>query len=159
MKVTRTIIKEGSKSINEYDQAKAMLNFLREDFNQQDTGGNVFTPTINTNEKDDAITLRGSELKAEEDAFGEHVTQDVVFDKESFKIYPNDYNVTWSGRMGRGIEWRLSKNDDVVIKANNVSLEDRDMEMIENLKKYSDNWADEWAKKLRTDYKTRDDQF
>jgi len=149
--------------LTEYDQTKSMLKTLNEDLGQQDTMGAVSTPDANS-QKEDAITLSGAELKSEEDAFGEHVTQDVIFDvnedgSSTFKIYPHDNNVVWTGQMGKGIKWRLSKNDDVVIKADNLELEDRDMEMVYNLKKYANNWSDEWAKKLRTDYKPRRDGY
>jgi len=149
--------------ITEHDQTKNMLRILNEDMSQQETMGVVSTPDADS-QKDDVISLSGAELKAEEDAFGEHVTQDVVFGRNengssSFKIYPHDNNVVWTGKMGKGIEWRLSKNDDVIIKANNLELEDRDMEMVANLKKYANNWSDEWAKKLRTDYKPKRDEF
>tara|TARA_R110000868_G_scaffold176916_3_gene414956 strand:+ start:34157 stop:34717 length:561 start_codon:yes stop_codon:yes gene_type:complete len=148
--------------LNEHDQTKLMLKVLNEDMTTQPTEA-APTPPVSS-EQEDVITLSGNELVAEEDLFGEHVSQDFKTDVDDngaplFKIYPSDNNVVWSGVMGKGIKWRLSKNDDVVIRAENLELEDRDMEMIENLKKYSANWSDEWAKKLRTDYKPKRNEF
>lgn len=151
--------------LTEHDQTKNMLKVLNEDMGQQGDMGAISTPDTEGRD-DDVITLTGSELKNEEDAFGEHVTQDFKTDlnpeqphEPMFKIYPEDNNVVWSGIMGKGIKWTLSKNDDAVIKAENLELEDRDMEMVQDLKKYATNWADEWAKKLRTDYKPKKNEF
>jgi len=156
---------ETENALNEHDQTKTMLKVLNEDMGQQETMSNVSIPQGGAG-KDDVITLSGSELLAEENLFGEHVTQDFKTDlnpeqphEPMFKIYPEDNNVVWSGIMGKGINWTLSKNDDAVIKAENLELEDRDMEMVQDLKKYASNWADEWAKKLRTDYKPKRNEF
>ena len=59
--------------LTEHDQTKNMLKVLNEDIGGQKMAGAISTP--DTGSGDDVITLTGAELKNEEDAFGEHVTQ------------------------------------------------------------------------------------
>lgn len=127
--------------LNEHDVTKMMLSKINESKRvvEQDN------PT-QTSEN----TLSGPELKAEQDKFVQAVTPRVTFNE--FKIYPEDNNVFWSGEFDNGISWQMSKEDELVINADNTVIDDEELELINKLKKYREVWVDEWSEKLRTEY-------
>jgi hypothetical protein len=133
--------KMGQLLTNEHDITKMMLNKINESKRgsikeQQETGAET--------------TLVGPEAKAEQDKFVQAVTPRVEFNE--MIVYPSDNNVFWSGKFDNGITWQMSKNDDLVIDAENVTIDDEELELINKLKKYREVWVDEWSEKLRTEY-------
>jgi hypothetical protein len=128
--------------INEHDITKMMLNKINESklVKEQESD--------NTQMSDN--TLTGSELKAQEDKFVQVVSPRVTFNE--LKVYPDDNNVFWSGEFDNGMSWQMSKNDELVIDAENVTIDDEELELINKLKKYREVWVDEWSEKLRTEY-------
>lgn len=135
-------MKKGNE-LNEHDITKTMLYKIR-DINKG----------LLKEESNDTIELTGADRKAEEDKFADIVTQRVKFDK--FFIYPYANNVTFSGVFDGGIKWEMSKNDGLYFDANNVQMDDATQEILDLLKKYYENWVDEWSSKLRTDYKVKE---
>ena len=130
--------------ISEYDITKMMINKINESkLIKEDLGGVENTETSNN-------TVTGSELKAQEDKFVQVVTPRVTFNE--LKVYPEDNDVFWSGEFDNGISWQMSKNDDLVINADNTTIDDEELELINKLKKYREVWVDEWSEKLRTEY-------
>ena len=130
--------------INEYDITKMMLNKLNESKRS----------SIKEQQEDESeITLIGPEAKAEQDKFVQAVSPRVEFNE--MIVYPSDNNVFWSGKFDNGIGWQMSKNDDLVIDAENISIDDEELELVNKLKKYREVWVDEWSEKLRTEYNKR----
>jgi hypothetical protein len=130
----------GQLLTNEHDITKMMLNKI----NESKRG------PIKEQQEADEITLVGPEAKAEQDKFVQVVTPRVEFNE--MIVYPSDNNVFWSGKFDNGISWQMSKNDDLVIDAENVTIDDEELELINKLKKYREIWVDEWSEKLRTEY-------
>lgn len=128
--------------INEHDITKMMLNKINESKLVKEQEGENVEMSDNT--------LTGSELKAQEDKFVQVVSPRVTFNE--LKVYPDDNNVFWSGEFDSGISWQMSKNDELVIDADNVTIDDEELEMINKLKKYREVWVDEWSEKLRSEY-------
>ncbi len=132
--------KMGQLLTNEHDITKMMLNKI----NESKRG------PIREQQEADETTLVGPEAKAEQDKFVQAVTPRVEFNE--MIVYPSDNNVFWSGKFDNGISWQMSKNDDLVIDAENVTIDDEELELINKLKKYREVWVDEWSEKLRTEY-------
>jgi len=134
-----------TNNLNEHDITKNMLYIIR-DLNKK--------PLLKE-ESNDTIILNGADLKAEENKFTEIVTPRVKFGK--FFIYPYATNVVFSGEFDGGIKWQMSKNDGLYFDAKNIQMDDETQEILERLKKYYENWVDEWSTKLRTDYKVKEE--
>lgn len=128
--------------INEHDITKMMLNKINESKLVKEQEGENVEMSDNT--------LTGADLKAQEDKFVQVVSPRVTFNE--LKVYPDDNNVFWSGEFDNGIAWQMSKNDELVIDADNVTIDDEELEMINKLKKYREVWVDEWSEKLRSEY-------
>jgi len=131
--------------INEQDVTKKMLSTIRrntlinEDFNSNNT---------------DEEELTSNELSEEQKNFRDTVSPRVDF--TGFKVYPKNKNVVFSGKFENlgGLEWEFTLEDSngLYITANNVPFSDDVINTIKKLKGYYDNWADEWAQKLATEY-------
>ena len=128
--------------INEHDITKMMLNKINESKLVKEQEGENVEMSDNT--------LTGADLKAQEDKFVQVVSPRVTFNE--LKVYPDDNNVFWSGEFDNGISWQMSKNDELVIDAENVTIDDEELELINKLKKYREVWVVEWSEKLRTEY-------
>ena len=131
--------------INEHDITKMMIEKINESklIREQEE--------VQDMDNKKSITITGSELKNEENRFTEYMgTNRVEFNE--LNLYPAENDAVWSGKFNNGIEWQISVNDDMVINTQGTPIDDPEMELIEKLKKYSSVWAEEWAKKLRTDY-------
>lgn len=105
----------------------------------------------NTNDEEE---LSSSELSEEQKNFRDAVSPRVDF--TGFKVYPKTKNVVFSGKfenMG-GLEWQFTLEDanGLYITANNVPFSNDSIDTIKKLKGYYDNWADDWAQKLATEY-------
>ena len=130
------------KRLNEHDMTKKMLGTLRSNINE------------NFNQNNEEEELTSSELTEEYKNFRDTVSPRVDF--TGFKIYPKTKNVVFSGKfenMG-GLEWQftLEDADGLYITANNVPISDDAITTLKKLKGYYDNWADDWAQKLATEY-------
>jgi len=129
--------------LNEHDITKKMLGTIRKP---------ILTEAFNQNNDEEELT--SSELSEEQSGFRSAVSPRVDF--TSFKVYPNTKNVVFSGKfenMG-GLEWQftLEDADGLYITAENVPISDDAIITLKKLKGYYDNWADDWAQKLATEY-------
>lgn len=130
--------------LDEQDITKKMLSTIREK-----------SLIIESNNSDaDEEELTSAELSEQQANFRDTVSPRVNF--TGFKIYPKNKNVVFSGNfenMG-GLEWEFTLEDTngLYITANNVPFSDDTIDMIKKLKGFYDNWADEWAQKLATEY-------
>lgn len=133
--------------INEYDITKMMIQKINESklIREQEE-------TIDNTQSPDGQTIEGSNLQDEIKRFTDYLGTNRV-DFNELNIYPKENNAVWSGKFTNGIEWQISVNDDLVLNTQGTPIDDPEMELIEKLKKYSSVWAEDWAKKLRTDYK------
>lgn len=106
-------------------------------------------------EDSDTIEPNQEEMNAEYQKFGEVVNPRVQF--TTFKIYPEANNVILGGKFQgmSGLEWQFSLEDEdgLYITVNNLQVDDSVISTMQKLKGYYDNWADEWSKKLATEYK------
>jgi|TARA_R110000851_G_scaffold251971_4_gene404481 hypothetical protein len=130
--------------INEHDITRGMLKTIRQDrfINE------------NLDSTSDEEELTSAELSEQQTNFRKTVSPRVEF--TGFKVYPKSKNVVFSGKfenMG-GLEWEFTLEDThgLYISANNVPFSDDTIETIKKLKGFYDNWADEWAEKLATEY-------
>jgi len=130
------------ENLKEQDITKKMLSTIR-------------SRSINENiSNNDQEELSPAELSEEQTNFRNTVSPRVDF--TGFKIYPKNKNVVFSGKfenMG-GLEWEFTLEDTngLYITANNVPFSDDTIDMVKKLKGFYDNWADEWAQKLATEY-------
>lgn len=133
--------------INEYDITKMMIQKINESklIREQEEA-------IDDTSSSDGQTIEGSNLQDEIKRFTDYLGTNRV-DFNELNIYPKENNAVWSGKFTNGIEWQISVNDDLVLNTQGTPIDDPEMELIEKLKKYSSVWAEDWAKKLRTDYK------
>lgn len=158
--------------INEHDITKKMINTIKgretknsisngENLNEDDVSRSMLK-TIRENSlygkdnNDDTIQLSGDELKEEQDKFRELVgTNRVEF--TIFNIYPEANNVIFGGKFqnidGLGFQLSLEGGDGIYVTANNIKLTDEALTILQKLRAFYVDWADEWAKKLATEYK------
>ena len=131
--------------ISEHNITKQMLSTIRKKA--------TLNENFNSNSGDEE-ELTSSELSEEQKNFRDTVSPRVDF--TGFKVYPKNKNVVFSGRFENlgGLEWEFTLEDanGLYITANNVPFSDDVIDTIKKLKGYYDNWADEWAQKLATEY-------
>jgi hypothetical protein len=129
-------------NLSEREIAKKMMLIINED-------------TSSTDEEE----LSPAELSEEQEAFRSTVSPRVEF--TGFKVYPKNKNVVFSGKFQNmdGLEWQLTLEDadGLYITANSVQITDDSIGILKKLKGFYDNWADEWAKKLATEYNRNSD--
>lgn len=130
--------------LDEQDITKKMLSTIRK--------RTLINEANNSNSDEEELT--SAELSEQQANFRDTVSPRVDF--TGFKVYPKNKNVVFSGKfenMG-GLEWEFTLEDTngLYITANNVPFSDDTIEMIKKLKGFYDNWADEWAQKLATEY-------
>jgi hypothetical protein len=139
--------------INEHDMTKKMMGVIRGELLKENTsneGDDVITPAENDNEY-------VSELKK----FGDTIDPRVQITK--FKIYPNDKNVEFEGRLDIGINFFMSIKalklsisiTDENGKAQRIYVDELIISTLQKLDGYYKNWSNEWAKKLQTEYKPK----
>ena len=137
-------------NLNEHDMTKNMLKTMRETVKYQ----NKSAINESSNQNNDEEELSAAELSEEQAAFRNTVSPRVDF--TGFKVYPSTKNVIFSGKfenMG-GLEWQftLEDADGLYISGDNVPMSNDAITTIKKLKGYYDNWADDWAQKLATEY-------
>ena len=134
-------------NLNEREITKSMLSVMR-----------LNTITENTSNSSDEEELSSAELSEEQKNFRDTVSPRVDF--TGFKVYPKSKNVVFSGKFDNmgGLEWQftLEDADGLYITTNNVPFNNDTIDTIKKLKGYYDNWADEWAQKLATEYNRGD---
>jgi hypothetical protein len=147
------------ENLNERDITKQMISTINNsriltenDYHQADT--------VADTDSSDEEELSAAELSEEQTNFRDTVSPRVDF--TGFKVYPKNKNVVFSGKfenMG-GLEWEFTLEDanGLYITANNVPFSDDTIETIKKLKGFYDNWADEWAQKLATEYNRTSDE-
>lgn len=135
--------------INEHDMTKKMMDIIRgTSLRESNEGGDVITPS----ENDSTYT---EEVKK----FGDTIDPRVQITK--FKIYPNDRNVEFEGRLDSGINFFMSIKamklsisiTDTQGNAQRIYVDELIISTIQKLDGYYKNWSNEWAKKLQTEYK------
>jgi len=137
------------ENLNEHDITRNMLNTIRR---KPMISEGVINENLNQNNDEEDLT--SSELSEEQAGFRDAVSPRVDF--TGFKVYPNTKNVVFSGKfenMGE-LEWQftLEDADGLYISAENVPISDDAITTLKKLKGYYDNWADDWAQKLATEY-------
>ena len=142
--------KQTMEHLNEHDITKNMFKAMREMVKDK----NKSVLNENTNQSNDEEELTSAELSEEQASFRDTVSPRVDF--TGFKVYPNTKNVIFSGKftnMG-GLEWQftLEDADGLYISGDNVPMTDGAIDTIKKLKGYYENWADDWAQKLATEY-------
>jgi len=138
------------ENLNEHDITTNMFKIMRETAKYQ----NKSVLNENFNQNNDEEDLSAAELSEEQKSFRDTVSPRVDF--TGFKVYPNTKNVIFSGKfenMG-GLEWQftLEDADGLYISGDNVPMSNDAITTIKKLKGYYDNWADDWAQKLATEY-------
>jgi len=120
--------------INEHDITKMMLNKINE------------SKLV----KESDYKLTDDALKDQEDKFREVVSPMVTFNNlnVSLKDKDKDNYFFWSGEFDNGISWQMSKNDGLVISADNVTIDDEELEILKKLKNYRGDWIKELSEKL-----------
>lgn len=135
--------------VNEHDMTKMMVNVLRNGLiTEAEEGSDVITPATN----DPAYN---EEVKKMMDAV------DPRLQILKFKIYPNDRNVQFEGRLDSGINFFMSTKamklsisiTDDKGEAMKVYLDSELIQTIQKLNGYYENWVREWAQKLAVEYK------
>jgi len=138
------------ENLSEHDITKNMFKTMRGVIEYK----NKSSLNESFNQNNDEEDLTSAELSEEQSGFRDAVSPRVDF--TGFKVYPNTKNVVFSGKfenMG-GLEWQftLEDADGLYISAENVPISDDAIITLKKLKGYYDNWADDWAKKLATEY-------
>lgn len=103
---------------------------------------------------EDVVELNASEMKEEKDKFRDSVDSRVEF--YSFKIYPKSKNAVFSGSFAGlgGMHWQftLEEKTGIYLSVDNLQLDDDTFEVLEKLKGYYENWAEEWSEKVVEEY-------
>lgn len=138
--------------INEHDLTKKMINDIRSKkfLLEAEEGNDVITPAENSDV-----------YKSELQKIGDTVDKRVQITK--FKIYPKDRDVQVDGRFDQGINFYFSTKAgkpsiSMTDEAGNVRqmfVDDDIVEIINKLSGYYENWSEEWAEKLNTEYKAK----
>jgi len=136
--------------INEHDMTKKMMEIIRgTSLRESNEGSDVITPSEND-----------STYSEEVKKFGDTIDPRVQITK--FKIYPNDRNVEFEGRLDSGINFFMSIKamklsisiTDTQGSAQRIYVDEFIISTIQKLDGYYKNWSNEWAKKLQTEYKS-----
>lgn len=135
--------------INEHEHTKKMMDIIRYGLlAEQDEGSDVISPS-QTDE------VYAQEVKSMMDAV------DPRIQITKFKIYPNERNVQFEGRLDSGINFFMSTKamklsisiTDDQGQTMKIFLDDDLLSTIQKLKGYYENWVREWGEKLNTEYK------
>lgn len=132
--------------------AGALKNFQPQ---EEDPNASLNKTNQMGDEGEDTIDPSQEEMNAEYDKFSDVVNPRVQF--KVFKIYPKANNVILGGTFQgmSGLEWQFSLEDEngLYITVNNLQVDNDVIQTLQKLKGYYDNWANEWSKKLATEYK------
>lgn len=144
--------------INEYDQTKMMLDIIRYGIKYSDA------KRINENEdSNDVITPAKNDGTYTEEYKKLSDSVDPSLQITKFKIYPKDRDVQLDGRLDSGINFfmstkaqklKISITDDQE-QAIQIYLDEQLLTIIQKLSGYYENWKNEWAQKLNTEYKPK----
>lgn len=144
--------------INEHDQTKMMLDIIRYGIKYSDA------KRINENEdSNDVITPAKNDGTYTEEYKKLSDSVDPSLQITKFKIYPKDRDVQLDGRLDSGINFfmstkaqklKISITDDQE-QAIQIYLDEQLLTIIQKLSGYYENWKNEWAQKLNTEYKPK----
>jgi hypothetical protein len=144
--------------INEHDQTKMMLDIIRYGIRHSDA------KRINENEdSNDVITPAKNDGTYTEEYKKLSDSVDPSLQITKFKIYPKDRDVQLDGRLDSGINFfmstkaqklKISITDDQE-QAIQIYLDEQLLTIIQKLSGYYENWKNEWAQKLNTEYKPK----
>ena len=144
------------ENLNEQDITSKMLHIIRKPnlINEEAGAEIVDGKSYEKIEETDEEELTSPELSEEQQGFRDAVSPRVEF--TSFKVYPKNKNVVFSGKFNvlDGLEWQftLEDKDGLYISAENVQMSNDSIDTIKKLKGYYDNWAEDWSKKIATEY-------
>ena len=146
--------RRGKENIEEqHEFTKNMLNIIRRGFK------NIIKEET---EKDESITptigdsIFNDELKKLQNTVNPRVKV------TNFKIYPTDQNVIIEGVFlqredpNSGIKFKMSlAAGEIETSMSDIELDDKVSILLQKLKGYYENWVDEWALKLSSEYKPK----
>lgn len=147
----------------EHDHSRKMMDILRGDkspdrpINEQEeevANDDQYVEKDEPAPEEEATELPSDELRSEKQKFRETVDPRVEF--ETFKLYPESRNVVFAGEFQGfgGLYWQftLSQRDGVYISVDNLQLSEEAFDVLQKLKGYYDNWAEEWSQKIVEEY-------
>lgn len=141
----------------EHDITKGMLEQIRlrglnvqENVEEIEMDADVDT-NIDNDPNNGVVDLSSQEYQDEQSKFMDIVSPNVEFGP--FKIYPNNNNAVFSGKLDNGIEWQFSKVDGLYVNMPNIKIDDDIIELMKKLNAHFVNWSKEWGSKLNTEYK------
>lgn len=154
--ITRNMLKTiRHKNLITEEEAEENMAYQPDEDNADEGDTEGSTSSSDSDEEE----LTSSELSAEQKNFRDTVSPRVEF--KSFLIYPKTKNAVFSGKFQNlgGLEWQftLEDSDGLYISADNIQMTDDTLDTIKKLKGYYENWADEWAQKIATEYNRSDD--
>jgi len=151
------------ENINEHDMTKNMMDIIRGGFKSKLLVEADELKTDPDDQKDTISPVKGDSV------FNDELnklmdTVDASAQITNFKIYPTDRNVIIEGSLlegeneGSGIRFTMSlKKRDIETSMDNVQLDDNISFILQKLRGYYQNWCDEWARKITTEYNQRKD--
>ena len=152
----------------EHDITKSMLETIRKAESnsrkklienlEDNLGGEANDDIVDTEETEvsDGEDLGNQEALEQQDSFVEQVgPSDFGF----FKLYPENGNAIFNGKLKSGLEWQVSVNDGMYINMDNVELDDKLANQIKKLNAFGENFKIEWEESMRKEYsnKTNDE--
>ena len=169
-----------SERIDEHDMTKKMMEIMRggykgklltEDFGggqavsnapvANQPQGNAATNQVAPNDVTDEPADNGTD--ADPATFKDELTKltqivDPSISISSFKLYPEQKNVTMVGTMFNGkadFTFNLADDDAIIEYAQPINLSDEKNEITKRMMGYFKNWKNDWSKKITTEYKTQ----
>tara|TARA_R110000868_G_scaffold247663_1_gene504058 strand:- start:467 stop:940 length:474 start_codon:yes stop_codon:yes gene_type:complete len=93
-----------------------------------------------------------AEFNDDSKIFMDQVTPRVDF--TLYNIYPDSNEVEFKGKLYNGIEWQFKKSNKwAYINADNLELDDINVELIKSINTYFQNWMIKWAKEDLNQYR------
>jgi hypothetical protein len=146
------------EKINEHDMTKKMMETLRGGFvtklikEQEEV-------SVDQDDQKDTLTPKKGDAVFNDELNKLMDTVDASAQITIFKIYPKDRNVVIEGNLlegeneGSGIKFKMNlKKREIETSMNNIELDDNISFILQKLKGYYNNWSDEWARKITTEY-------
>lgn len=139
------------KQLNEHDMTKKMMDVIR--------SGKL----LMENEDDDTISPASNDPAYADEVKKIMDAVDPRVQVSKFKIYPNDRDVQFEGRLDSGINFFMSTKamklsisiTDESGQPMKIYLDNELIATIQKLNGYYENWVREWATKLNTEYKPK----
>ncbi len=139
-------------AVNEHDITKKMIGAIQamRIINESGEADDVITPSPSDSVYQDEVKKIGDSV-------------DPRIQVSKFKIYPRDRDVQFEGRLDSGINFFMSTKamklsisiTDDNGQASKIYLDAELISTIQKLNGYYENWTREWAQKLNTEYKPK----